>query len=616
MLDLATRREGFDFLSIYNDLVVFALAINRLDGALAGAGLTGVKAELATQRRELAHVVNQWATTPHGFDTMRYARLEIMIRSGKAEDALTARPVTALSSREQVALSQRSLESAGVQIDAMIRDGDLGPERCFPIVANLATASGSAQRVDRFERRRALAPTITAASKRLDVLAELLHSTPAKPWNLAYAQLFDTENELLRTIGTSKQRPYTGTIDPQRALEAIKPTSQAGDTKPTRAADPQTAVNLIAIGTRQIFEAQELALTHLKGDLEEPPPPKERSTFDTMLDLAMGLALGGVAGAIGGAIADKLKSSLEKGAKDAAKAVASDVARVASEATRKEVYEDTLARVVKSGAVYRAVAVDGAKDAAKALFKDSMSLALKGNPAKGVNSGVPRTAFFQQQQVILLAAKQLAEARLAHFASALAHLDLETLNELQLYIHGELVPKARDQMYDATLRSWLTFKATTNAKELATTGGAAYMPIRPVDGVLEARFQVDALSPLGHASPRSLTLRGGEPRAISHLKTAKHSLDKVGMYTRFRAEFSPKVSIELAVGPDFKLLQPGIVDLQQLKVIAAKDPMLDVFALSAIAGNYDHVSDADALRVGNQLVHNMAFISTAWLEEP
>ena len=260
-----------------------------------------------------------------------------------------------------------------------------------------------------------------------------------------------------------------------------------------------------------------------------------------------------------------------------------------------------------------------AKDAAKAFFKDSTSLALKGAKAEGTPSAKhPLTGFVQQQRNVNRLARQQSELLIVHLASSLAHLDLDTLNELHLHLGQEVVPRVMEQQYTASIRAWENLRAQLGAKdELAPDYGPARAPLRHVDGMLEARFVIDAATPLGHARPQSLKLRGGEAAAIEQLKKRHQSLDKLGMYVRFTAMFEPAnhVSIDLAVGPDFRLLDQNLFDMRQLKIIAAKHPMSELHVLSAVAGEYDHISDADAIKVANQLIRNMAYISTAWLEE-
>jgi hypothetical protein len=625
MIDLVTDANGADFDEVIDDVVAMVLTLGKLEAALASSDLKGVKSDVKLQRELLADYA---VRVPMPFDLkdrMRQQDIEKMIRAGSVDRARFTPPQKSsrvLSSAEQATLFKTALDDARAAIDR-VGAKVASPEQCAPIASKLAMAGELALGIE-IPQRPALVPTVAATSHKLDALRQMLGMTPKQPWNLAYAQMFDTEASLLNMFGQSpKHRPYSGTIDPGQAVKELAKVED-GNTPPAiahkPAADPQTAVNLIAAHVRHIFENQRAGIDQATENLSEPPPPKEQSFWEKALDIAMTTALGGIAGAIGGAIADKLKRSLETMATKNASSIASDLVRLSTnEGASEALRTATFKRVMSDGAIARAMAVDGAKDAAKAFFKDSTSLALKGAKAEGTPSAKhPLTGFVQQQRNVNRLARQQSELLMVHLASSLAHLDLDTLNELHLHLGQEVVPRVMEQQYTASIRAWENLRAQLGAKdELAPDYGPARAPLRHVDGMLEARFVIDAATPLGHARPQSLKLRGGEAAAIEQLKKRHQSLDKLGMYVRFTAMFEPAnhVSIDLAVGPDFRLLDQNLFDMRQLKIIAAKHPMSELHVLSAVAGEYDHISDADAIKVANQLIRNMAYISTAWLEE-
>lgn len=210
--------------------------------------------------------------------------------------------------------------------------------------------------------------------------------TPKHAWALAFAEMFDRENELRRALGmVPKARPYTGTIDPQKAITNIKldpsaSTSNQPPPPPPDAQDPQTAVNAIALGLRYTHQRQRDALAAVHERLLEPPPPRQPSLFDTILEVAVNVAIGGVAGALGGALSERLKSAFDGAAKGNAKRIADDVLKIGrglEKSAGAKLREDFITRSVRGGAIHRAAAVDGAKDASKVFFRSTSRCGLR-----------------------------------------------------------------------------------------------------------------------------------------------------------------------------------------------------------------------------------------------
>jgi hypothetical protein len=501
------RIRAVDFEAVSHEVGGLVVGVKRLEAALASEGLGALKDELDTELVQLAR-------TAEGAGDTGVAK---MIRTRVVANP---QPVVAVTSSERMELCRQAIAGAR-QAAATFRRDKPGNDReaaialCIPIPQQLATATDAALSVtDRSERMK-LKSDVEGLSLDLDDVAQLLSMPPKLKWDLVFAQTFDGEEQLRHAIGIDKNlakgsvarlRPYSGTIDPDHAIEVVSGVAHGSSTPASSATsnDPQVAVEKISLGLGEVFKQQISAVDNLKSDLQEPPPPKDSSAFDIILDIAVNVALNAAAGAIGGALADRLKRAFDGSAKNAASATANVLGHLSGDA-RQQVMD----RMVRSGSVYRAAAVDGAKDAVKQFFRDGMRATVLAHHGAGSNASVPLNAFIQRQTKVLDAARHQSGLMMIDLAKALGQVDLETLNRLSTQLNDDMPTEAYDLQYDSSMREWQNLKAHLGAKAIARVGPDVKpsrdveVPFRHVDGILEVRFVVDAYQPRkGRSSSR------------------------------------------------------------------------------------------------------------------
>ena len=611
--------------------------VERLRTELLRSGIGSIGQELAQAVERLAPKVGrkEW-------------------EAARANDVASVVPK--LSTSERMELARGAIAAARLQI-AALRQWEPDELRknavaaVGPIDVHLGVAT-DALLVLPLRERFASAADIELLTADLSFLARVLAASPMVKWDRVFASVFDSEHQLRAASGLPRQvRPFSGTVDPQAALRAV--TAVSRDDKPRDQGsvtiayqEPQAAVNGIALEMGYVFDQRLLAIKALDRDLREPPPPKARSSFDTLLDIAVNVALSSVAGALGALVSEKLKAAVERSAKAAVEVqVQREAAHLAADA-RKALFEDRF----QSGALGRAVAVDSVKDASNQLLKDTVIAALGAHRPSGLNAREPLNAFIQQQDKVLVAARQDALRRVSHLATALGQLDLEVLdrfvNELQ-----QIPEQAHERQYDVSLREWENLRARL-ASEPAGRDKFGDPDLdaprvndwgeQPIPGVLEVGLSVgrDVTGP--SASLSYLVLRGGEANAIRHLKQHPRKLAEAGLNRQYQLSFlgweaersdaheiagrpagflgvTPSLPTMVKVGVGVRDgFQPGSLrpdELRLLKLCASRD----VTALGIVAAltskRYDAVPDAVALALAKQLIAEVDHVTTARLED-
>lgn len=561
-----------------------------------------------------------------------------------------------LSSSERMEVVRGAIAAARLQITPL-RQWDPDELRKHavaavkPIPYHLGVAADAVFALPTKERLTATADIELLATD-LSFLAQVLMTGKPLPWDRVFALVFDTENQLRAAAGLPKQgRPYSGTVDPQAALQAVSATARddkPGDQGSTSTAyqEPQAAVNGIALEMAHVFDHRLLAVKNLNTALHEPPPPKDPSIFNTLIGIAINVALSAVSAGLGALVADKLKTAVERSAKAAVEAqVQREAAHLAADA-RKALVEDRF----KSGALIRAVAVDSVKDASKQLLKDTVTAALGAHKPSGLNVRKPLNAFIQQQDGVLVAARHGALKMISHLATALGQLDLEVLNRFVNELE-QVPPEAYKHQYDISLREWENLRArlASEPRDRDKSGDPNLDAPRvndwgeqPIPGVLEAGLSVSRGFGGHLVSLTYLVLRGGEPNAISYLKEHPRKLGEAGLNRQYQMSFlgweaersdahelggrSPwlngvtpslptmvKVGVGLRDGFQAGSLRPD--EMRLLKLAASRD-VTELGIVAALAlKRYDAVPDARAIALAKQLIAEVDDVTTARLED-
>ena len=638
------------------ELAAFLASSQQLGATLRAAGIAALDAELAAGA----------------------ARLEADVgprdRAAAAARGQAA-PPPALSYPERVALARLALAAATRQT-ALVREVNRSPATTQdadrdalirivrPVQAHLAAAIDAALDVSDSRGFEMLIPDAEVLSAELTLLAHRLSHAPRLPWHLAFASVFDAENQLRATIGLDrKPRPYTGTIDPHAAMTLVgqktrpdpdpdsdpDPDPRAGSRSDPHAppgsagrgayTDPQAAVNGIAARTSHLFLERIEGVRRLRSDLEEPPPAKQQSAFEVLLELATNVVLTAVSGGLGALVAGKLRIALEGAASSAAAGLAAGEVGRLSEAARASL----IGSKNKDGALRRAVLADTAKDGTKQLFIESTTRALASTRPHAINAARPLCAYTQHLEQVLRAAQYEAAILMTHTAGALGQLDLATLDRFAGSLDG-VHAEANHRQYDASLREWQNVRANLAAPSFDSSrrGDPDLEGPRknvshdePISGVLEIGLEVDR----GFGGPlvglKYLVLRDGEPAAIRHLKAHPRRLPDTGLNRQYQLSFLGADS--WAKRPDGHVyggqvglpgfakvgvgarhgFQPGSLTLQErrlLKLFASR-PVTALGLLDAyLRESYDQVPDARAIALVQEIIAEVDHVTTARLE--
>ncbi len=589
----------------------------------------------------------------HALDKLR-DRVGNLIWQG----ALSMRPIslspTTMDDRMVLARSAIAAARAQISMFQLQKPGehrDQAIALCAPIRLHLVEASSAAEAVaDRGERIK-LAPDVEGLASDMKTLGALLSIEPKLQWDQAFAASFDAENHLRAVIlggGQTLPRPYSGTIDPEAAMNLVKGTKPDGTVTPAVAltsstfADPQSAVNEIASTLQFAYQAQHDVLGNLEKHLREPRVPKT-SLFDTLLNLAVEAVIAAASAGLATAVSRALGSSLRAAAL-AEKEAHSVLALDGEELTK------TLATMIEPTDGRRALAVEMAKNVSKQLFKTAGDNGVKMARSEPSTNITLLSSFVEGQQHAVRAAQYSASTQMNVLSPALAQLDLATLSQAARELRS-LPQTAADGIYDRALIEWENLRSqlarptafgtvTDAAARVSDPQHAPHDPdlnvsLRPgaeaIPGVLEIALVVDA-TPGATKGVRlsSMILRDGEPAATMYLRSKAMKLPDVGINRLYKLSFENPVSqIGIPKGPSGTLVdigvgarqgfQAGTIDQSELRILklyVSGSPLNLITAAGAVMfGEYDEVPDSLAIYAARFLIAAADNITTAALEE-
>ena len=518
-------------------------------------------------------------------------------------------PVKRLNQSEEFAIVNHEVDMIGLQIAALTdqlgnNDRTKAIDLCAPLPLHLRAGWEGAESIVDRRVRLELVSTVEDVSSKMDSAAEILSMKPRMQWDQIFASMFDAENVLRRTVGlVPKMRPYSGQIDPATALAKFGEMRQAViDGKPvegkaTPCEDPQSAVASIAGRLGAAFAYQQTAVDTFGRLITEPPITKPPSTFQILVGIAAKVALSMAAGGIASVVAKKLGKQLDESFPEPKVDTSKVAGGVAS----------------YSFALRKAIAVDGAKDGVKELFKGLMMASW--TPHK-VSSTDPVTEFVMAQRLGLIDAAANANDALIGLSSALAQVDLETLNQVLAGLGVDFRDEVLALQLHHTMLEWENLKArlATGAHDAPDVTHAsardAHMN-KPANGALEIELYVDSDPAKHYVRPVKIGLVGAEAYALRYFRENNLTLASCGLNQRYRLEFSRIIEIHqgyAGFGPD-KGLQPETLQplhLQQLKIYRSGDVVDEQNLLRAEDGHYDGITDHRALTQARQLIESIA----------
>lgn len=619
--------EKIDWKAVQLELAQGLAAVTTLRAMMKGQALHTVRAELAEALGAVENVVpaKAWQGAQASKDVKPAAPLDADASFELARNAVIAacREVTVF----------KSMTPTG-------NDKAEGLALMAPIAQHFQTAIDAAVRVPKHQRM-ALVPDMELASKGMDHADGFLSAPPKAKWHRVYAAAFDAENRARETIGAKplRVRTYSGTVDPEQAIETVKDMARDGKAVEgwaSKAFDtPQQAVQGIAASLDRIFELKHDAVGRFATDIKEPPRPPSTPLWQKLLEVAVKVALSTAAGALASYAEGAIKLRIDRFAGSRA-----GIPMPVFNLLPKEEQAQWLAD--KTSSVGRKVAADAAKDGFKEILKSSGHLAftlLMPKPMAKVNSREPVSAFVQVQQEILREAKHQARMMMIHLGPALTQADLEVLNALHLALFHDIAASAADTQYNATMVEWQNHKARLDAGEAkandpkAIEGGRKKWKSSPkqsgkddaldanVDGETQGAFEVKVYVQTEQDRGRwfmpTLKLPGAEPATVRHLRSLNKPIAEVPMHKRFDLRFLAaygEEKVEVAVGPNQGLLLSSLHKQEKgvVKLYTSGERLTGGNLWVARTGTeYDQkVRDQDAIYTLAKLIEGIAMAIT------
>lgn len=523
------------------------------------------------------------------------------------------------------------------------------------------------------EAKRRLIMMITSdvklATDGMDHVQQFITIDHNLPWRAEFAAGFDAEVRFLQLMGLEKQylptgRVYSGSIDPEAAMKEIsdlaKHKKEDNDWMADKFQTSQQAVDGIGVMVEELFNQQRGGLTRFASDIKEPPPPKDKSTLDFLLEVLIKTALAAGAGAIGSFIQTRAKSSMDSLVKKEVESSSSWVTKtIGKEGDDAAAFMAARASIqkqaIETGVGRNVLKAEALKDSVKELFKTvgfrTITGAL-GSVTSSVksNSGEIRSAFSQTSASVLDQASVQARMEFIHLAPALNQASPDGLWALYQTLLSSM-QQANEIQYDIAHEEWQNFKARshngvavdTSAKDQhayhaadvqspkdrkegkvakddayesrdANIGGDHAGSSKPEFGpaheeedgalVIEAYINTDDfLGATGDPQLSVMRLVGAEHAAYTHFKNENKPLNDMHVNKHFRLKFLAYMNdttINIGIGPDHGLLEStlGESELTALRVIAEKEKVSSSNLIAARSDDkYTRHKRADLERV-------------------
>ncbi len=452
---------------------------------------------------------------------------------------------------------------------------------------------------DRKSRTR-LKPHVEAVSVELDAIAEWMAMSPRMPWHATLAATFDAENRLRGAQGlVTRVRPYSGTVDPARALEIIRGAPATTQEASTSSSTPEQAVAKIGVGINAIYDQRLSAVNDLGKNLQEPPPPEDVSAAMILMKVLGEVALSYVAGGLGTLVGGIAQKALDGRA--ARHGLSERAIAALTDEERGLITEAGLAK----GALTRAAVAGGASEAMQTLFLT----AANGLTSKFTNvaalSSKPASAFAQIQRDLVADEKLALQLKLIDLMPALLQADLEGLNELAAELFTKVGDAAYGVQYRVSLVEWQNFKATASAgfidkpffgadkDDPGRSQRDARINQAGIAGVLEVHGFANADPAQMDISFTSITLNDAEHAALHYLRSNPIPLAELAVNQRFELGFAPgKERAAFGFGPDLGFQRYVMNDRSRLCLaILASGQVINGSSIGGgLAGEFDDVS--------------------------
>ncbi|MDQ3296337.1 MAG: hypothetical protein M3619_07120 [Myxococcota bacterium] len=637
LLLVASFKEKENWSEVRNELAHALRGIQELEAEARGPE----KARLTKALKDLENVVD-----PNVFAAAKKAIPK--------EDKLPA-----LDESERIEMAAQAIIAACRQaalFDAMKPGDDMAQARQLMRQMRLHydTATDALSSIEDKRKFKALNKDVELATKGMDSAQQFMKSSKDKklPWDRAFAEGFDAEARFLDVMGLKelkKPRPYSGTIDPDMAIQEIDAiaASKGADHKwsEEKFESPQQAVAGIGVAMNEIFSRQSQAVKNAASDLKEPRLPKEQSMLDTLLDILIKTALAGAAGAIGSKISSVVSSKLNKAL--TTKAANTSMFSATPQGRGGGDYfqaRDTIAKdALGSGAAATTMKAEFAKDAFKEFFKQSGYKAIMSAIGSGKfksNSTNVLSMFSQHSENVLGNAQFEGKMAFVHLAPALGQAEPGALWELYQSLLGQL-DDAYTIQYSYAMEEWQNFKARMHhglADDYSPKDNTAYHErdvqpgkaenkkagkARPKDdrrGTSDAKVGRDNQEEKGalliegwlntddfignvDGKPHvtSLRLPDAEDATLKHFREENDPLSEVHLNQHYKLKFvmyMTEHTVDVGVGADHGLLEStlGAKDQAILRVVAAGERVTNANTIVAAKGTdpkYSRFSVAD-----------------------
>ncbi|HEY3803646.1 MAG TPA: hypothetical protein VGL61_13615 [Kofleriaceae bacterium] len=516
-----------------------------------------------------------------------------VVAAARAKTTVPARPMTAGDSmalvRLEIAAARKQV--AVFQAAAPGANRDRAAALAEPLHLHLQQAVAASLDVADRGTRIKLTGDVQALSADMSSLAQLLGVEPKLEWSSAFASAFDTENHLRSTIGLEKlARPYTGTIDPVKAAEAVEQMAEGkAPAASGRFTDPQAAVGYAEGLLDRVYASKQDAIAEFDSAIREK---REVQTpwWETLVELAVTTALSAVSAGVGGMVSKSFERALTNAAKSRLPA------RLAGEGAYES--DKRIEGALKDSSLQRAFLVDSAKDAAKNVTKAALEAGLAAVTGQHLVSTELVGQFIEAHKHGIDVERQSAKRAGAQLSAPLATLDLDALNALIGAL--ESVPaQAHDLALAHAMYEWENLRAriaTATQDDQDAKLEAPHMAIgeTPIDGTLEVGIDVDPDSTrMGSSTLAYMVLRGGEPAALKELRREARAFGTIPMNRMYQLSFDRRFSDTPHTGGPDRLagvafvkvgvgarrgFQAGTLDSEELAVmeryVSKRDPIV------------------------------------------
>lgn len=494
-------------------------------------------------------------------EASRHAVLDRRAKVMNDHDGASFQPPV-MDDKERMTLTRQSMLSARQQVRALKdlvnsdRSDSLAVTLCAPVAKHLSLAGDTAPTIQSRALRGTLAPDVEALSSDMQDAAVTLGMKPAFHWDPVFASMFDAENDLRALFALPRvQRPFSGTIDPAKALERLVEISSKGaDTVPGEdLPNPDAAIGAIGARFEQIYGFQQAAIHRFESNIVVPPPVRNPGILEQLLDFAISAALSAAFGAIASVASKKLGAFVEK------KFTAGNYEKLTgginswfSGDKEREAFIKEYAKLSGWQDITKTVIAEGAKDGMKDAMKNLKGLKLPHKPT----DPSPLAGFISGQSEAITSLQTNTKVTIEALRGALAQANLESLRLIYSSLSSEACEEARDAHYDAMMREWQNFKAllSSGPSQIETKKDLRDADMSSLtSGVFRATTKLGSDPAAPEASLESLALVNGEYAARKYFHDQPRALADTQMglnYRLFFDGFTTSTPFDVFVGPD------------------------------------------------------------------